>query len=121
MVLELKILIYCSVTEINVLQRHHAELNYFSLYSLNVQYTGCFKNTWHNLRNVYLLCSLCQHIRKCLAAPLKGMTLSFLHYLTVSVPYIHFLPECRSHLDVSLLLEDDSKILACSVLYENLP
>jgi hypothetical protein len=38
------------------------------------------------------------------------MTLSSSHDLTVNVPYVHFLPEYRPQLDVSLSPEDDSEI-----------
>jgi hypothetical protein len=49
------------------------------------------------------------------------MTLSSSHYLILNVPYAHLLPEQRPQLDVSLLPEDDPKILAaCYALSENL-
>jgi hypothetical protein len=49
------------------------------------------------------------------------MTLSFLHYLTVKVPYVHLLPEYRPQLDISLPSKGDSKFLACCVLPGHLP
>jgi hypothetical protein len=49
------------------------------------------------------------------------MTLSSSHYLTVSVPYVHLLPEYGPQLDVSLSSEDIPKFLACCILSENLP
>jgi hypothetical protein len=49
------------------------------------------------------------------------MTLGSSQYLTVNIPYIHFKPEDRPQLDVSLPPEDDPKFLACYVLSENLP
>jgi hypothetical protein len=50
------------------------------------------------------------------------MTLSSLLYLTVSVPYVHLVPEYRPQLsNVSLPLEDYPKFLACCILSENMP
>jgi hypothetical protein len=49
------------------------------------------------------------------------MVLRSSHDLAVNVPYVHFLPEYRAQLDVSLPPEDDPKFLACCVLSENLP
>jgi hypothetical protein len=48
------------------------------------------------------------------------MTLSFSHYLTVTVPHVHLLPKNRPQLDVSFTPEDDPEFLACCVLSENL-
>jgi hypothetical protein len=46
------------------------------------------------------------------------MTFGSSHYLTVNVPYVHFLPEYRPQLDISLTPEDDPKFLACWILSE---
>jgi hypothetical protein len=48
------------------------------------------------------------------------MTLSSSHYLIVSVPYDHLLPNYGPQLSVSLPPKDDPKFLACCVLSENM-
>jgi hypothetical protein len=48
------------------------------------------------------------------------MTLSYSHYLTVNVPFVHVWPEYRPQLHVSLPPEDDPKFPACSVPSANL-
>lgn len=49
------------------------------------------------------------------------MTLSPSYYHRVNVLCVHFLPEYRSHLHISLPPKDYPKFLACCVLPENLP